>query len=178
MNTSWLDLLSNVDKMVMGSIVGSVVLAFVLLVVIFSLKIRAQQKTIVRLRKALREKILHIHTLQEQTAEQVAAHARVQKALEAAEEEQTTTVRQLEEARQHIREHKETIAVLNRQRSGLEEQVRRLHEELRSLREQLAQAERDKEAVVRRNEFWVEQIAQLRNKYEALQHQINRQERS
>jgi chromosome segregation ATPase len=178
MNTSWLDLLSNVDKMVMGSIVGSIVLAFVLLVVIFSVKIRAQQETIVQLREALREKILHIRTLEKEASEQVKTVTEAQQQKAAVEEEQAALTKRLEEARQHILEDEETIASLKRQLKEHEEQVQAEQKARRELEARLEKADEEKEAILRRNEFWVEQLSELRTKYEALRHKLKQQERA
>jgi len=178
MNTSWLELLSNVDKMVMGSIVGSIVLAFVLLVVIFSVKIRAQQETIVQLREALREKILHIRTLETDAAEQLSAVTEAQKQQEAAEAEQAAVAERLEETRRHHQAAEETIAALREKLKEHETRQAELKKTLRTMEARLAEADEEKEAVVRRNEFWVEQLSELRTKYEALRHKLKQQERS
>ncbi len=168
MDTSWLELLSNIDKMVLGSIVGSIVLAFVLVVAIFSYKIKGQQDLLALLRQELSEAERTIGDLRAQRDDlerKVADGVTIVEHYQAQETDCQKASAALEnerdEARAQIETLREKVALLEKERSSAQHQEKQTHAELLAAREEI-------EAVLKRNEFWVEQLSELRTKHDAL----------
>ncbi len=177
MDAAWLDVLSGLDKMVLGSIVGSVILAFFLLIAVFSVKIKSQQDRIGALRKAFENCTQETQKYKETIAD----HLR----------RDTDTQRVMEQYRQEADQHRETEASLRRelkkvhhtvkelrQAAALFEEVKqKLVRETEKTRQELLASREEVQAVLRRNEFWVEQLSELRTKHEALKLKLKKQER-
>jgi chromosome segregation ATPase len=173
MNTPWLEMLSNVDKMVLGSIVGSVLLAFILLVVIFSLEIKSQHDRIRALHEMLDARSQEVNDHQERLSE-FERHAsdaqtimehyqgtekRLTKATEAIRtelEKAVTTAREYREEIEQLQGDKEAIA-----------------QKLETTQEELVVARKEIETVLKRNEFWVEQLSEVRTKHDALKQKLS-----
>jgi chromosome segregation ATPase len=176
MEMSWLEVLSSVDKMVLGSLVSSIVLSFVLLVVIFSMRIQSLHGRIGGLRASLEAQKDEID--------------RQQKHLE-------EYARQMEDDRTIMAHYREVESGLNQELETLKATKEQLMENASELRKKITQLQADKTessrayiqvqsdlkqakeeigAVLKRNEFWVEQLAQLRTKHDALVLKLRRME--
>jgi chromosome segregation ATPase len=168
MNTQWLDALGGLDKMVVGSIVGSIVLAFLLLVAVFSLKIRAEQNRIARLREAFEERVRRVQDLEAEAVriQEALAHAEAEAA--EAERKRAATLEELATLEHKLATSGETIEALRKVATRHQNEKGELIEALRAAEEAIAQARSENEALLKRNEFWVEQLSELRTKYEAL----------
>ena len=172
MDTTWLELLSNIDKMVLGSIVGSVVLAFVLVVIIFSVKIKSQHDRITLLQKeldeahgAIDEQAIHLRELERRVSDG------------------TTIVEHYQGIEAHLTE--EMLAIQDERDQALK-RIESLHDKAAHLQQEkttsrtqqadaqakLLKAQEEVEAVLKRNEFWVEQLSELRTKHDALKHKL------
>jgi len=168
MDTSWLDVLSGLDKMVLGSIVGSVILAFLLLIVVFSVKIKSQQDRIALLRSGLAERSEELQTFEamlsttqrkESDAQTLLEH--YQEVEEAQEKREQALREKLKKAHDSAQELQRAITKLQEEKEALAQAFAKLEHEHRASREEVA-------AVLKRNEFWVEQLSELRTKHEAL----------
>jgi len=168
MRTSLVDLLSNVDTMILGGIVGSAVLAFVLVVIIFSLRI-----------KVLHDQNRHVHQLLE---EQQRDAQRLQEALDAKVEHITETEAAMEGFQRRQEALEKAITALRDQNKAVRASVeasqeqmhaltaekKRLEDLLEAVEGERDEAREEKEAILKRNEFWVTQLSELRTKHDAL----------
>ncbi len=168
MDTSWLELLNNIDKMVLGSIVGSIVLAFVLLVAIFSYKIKGQQDGLTLLSQELSavERTIGDLTAQRDDLERkVADGVTIVEHYQALETDRQKAFAALQkerdEAQAQIETLREKVVLLEKEKASARHQEKQTHAELLAAREEI-------EAVLKRNEFWVEQLSELRTKHDAL----------
>jgi len=177
MDTSWLNVLSGLDKMVLGSIVGSVILAFLLLIVVFSVKIKSQQDRIAALREALETCTQEIQEQKDALAEHTRKAADTQTVMEhyqqQDEQHQKTEAslrKELEKAHQVAKELRQTLTHAQEEKHTLAQATEKAQHELIASREEV-------EAVLKRNEFWVEQLSELRTKHEALKLKLRKLER-
>ena len=160
--------LENTDMMVLGSIVAVVILAFLLVVLIFTVKFKSQQEQTRVLQERLDEKKKKVILLEESMAEV-----------------RTVNTSQLQELNQQsgIREKLQTeikllssqldvsnekIEALNMQILSLEKEKSTLDANVQNSQANLLKLEEALEHATRRNEFWVEQMTEVRTKYEAL----------
>ena len=172
MNASWLEVLSNIDKMVLGSIVGSVVLAFFLLVVIFSLKIKWQHDQMVALNEALDVHKQEVVDQKETIAELKDKISEAQAVMSRHQDDE----KRLESATTAIREKLEHSQVAIRTLSG---EVERLNQEKlewiateKKAKADLLAAHKEIETVIKRNEYWVEKLSELRSRHDTLKRKL------
>jgi chromosome segregation ATPase len=172
MNASWLDLLSNIDKMVLGSIVGSIVLAFLLVVMIFSLKIKWQHDRIVALNEALDDRRREVADQKESIAELELQASDAQTIMAHYQESE----KRLEDATTAIRDKLEysrtTIHDLRSEVERLKQEKLEWNTAAEEARADLLKAREEIETVLKRNEFWVEQLSELRTQHEALKRKL------
>ncbi|WP_457606542.1 hypothetical protein [Nitratifractor sp.] len=166
----------HIDEMVFGAIVASVILAFILVVVIFSVRYKSQQEKILELRERLGEKKEKIDLLEESlrevqilNASQLQEIQQYQDLEERYRKEQEKIEEQLKAARERIEEQQERISTLHGEKKELEAK-------LGNALENLAKVEEEMEKVLKRNEFWVEQLSELRTKHEALKLRLRKYE--
>jgi len=178
MESSLPELLSNVDKMVAGSIVGSVVLAFLLLVVIFSLRIRSLHQVIRDLRltmdakeKALTQYQADITGYQKQMEDtrSVMDHYQAQEA---------ALQKELESLRYDKNQMAETLQVLRGEINQLRDENKKLADDVARSEAERQKVQEEIAAALKRNEFWVEQLSQLRTKYDALLLKLRKMEQA
>ncbi|NKQ40403.1 MAG: hypothetical protein HF962_02405 [Sulfurovum sp.] len=158
----------NINMMVLSGIVVVVLLAFLLVVVVFTVKFRSQHEKIVQLKEMLEDKIgktilveeslsevriLNASQLQE-LSQQDDIKCRLQKEID-------TLTEQLQKANDKIEKSSSTIISLEKDKSELGANVQ-------NTKEILLKAEEALEHTTKRNEFWVEQMTEVRTKYEAL----------
>jgi len=177
MDTSWLELLSNLDKMVLGSIVGSVVLAFLLLIVVFSVKIKSQQDRI-RLMDQERDRAEQsIRDLETKLEESRRKETDGQRVMEHYEQHQDEQQKQIEKLHSSLEIRREALSKLEKKVSELEREKQEARDAQAKAEADLRAARDEIEAVLKRNEFWVEQLSELRTKHEALKLKLRKQER-
>ena len=169
--------LYHLDAMVFGAIVASVVLAFILVVVIFSVHHKGQLEKIGELQERLKEKKEKIALLEESlrevqilNASQLNEIQQYQDLEERYRKEQEKIEQQLKQAKEHIEAQREKIA-------SLEGGTQALEAKLANALENLGKAEEEIEKVRKRNEFWVEQLSELRTKHEAVKLRLRKLER-
>ncbi len=172
MNTQWLDVLSGIDKMVLGSIVGSIVLAFVLLVVIFSVKIKSQQDRIVYLKDEIKAKSDEISALKE--------------SVKVLKKDQSDAFKKLDKYKTMEYEFQKTISKLEKDKDNALEEIKKLKkiieklkkeksvaiEDAKKIQAKLEESQKEIEKGHKRNEFWIDQLSQLRTKHDALKHKL------
>ena len=178
MDTSWLNVLSGLDKMVLGSIVGSVILAFLLLIVVFSVKIKSQQDRIATLREVLENCTQETRNQKDELADQIRKAADAQTVMEhyqqQDEQHQKTEAslrKELEKALHTAKELRQTLTELGEEKRALAQSTEKARQELSASQEEI-------QAVLKRNEFWVEQLSELRTKHEALKLKLRKMERT
>ncbi|WP_292655725.1 hypothetical protein [Nitratifractor sp.] len=166
----------NIDAMVFGAIVASVFLAFVLVVVIFSVRYKGQYEKIEDLRDRLKEREEKITMLEESLREVQILNASQRQEIQQFQDleerykaEKNKVEEQLALAKERIEAQREKIADLEGKRKELEVT-------LENTRENLAKANEEIENVRKRNEFWVEQLSELRTKHEAIKSRLRRYE--
>jgi chromosome segregation ATPase len=166
----------NIDAMVFGAIAASIILAFILVVVIFSVRYKSQYEKIADLRERLKEKEEKIALLEESMKEvqilnatQLQEIQQYQDLEERYKAEKAKVEEQLALAKERIEAQREKIADLEAKRAELEAN-------LNNTRENLAKANEEIENVRKRNEFWVEQLSELRTKHEAVKSKLRRHE--
>ena len=177
-NSNWLEQLYNVDAIVLGSIVGSVVLAFILVVLISSLKIKSQHDHLKSLRQELSDAKKQIEAEQKTHAQMQQIIQDIDRALEhyqQVEDEQGKIIvnlrAKLNKSSQTVKQLTEQIDKNKREKTIIIEGAEKIHQKLL-----VAQDEIDE--VRKRNEFWIDQISELRIKHDALRNKLSRIERS
>jgi len=161
-------LLDNINMLVLAGIVAVVLLAFVLVVIVFSVRLRswqgrnqelkatieAQDEKITLLNESLNEvRVLHASQLQELGQQE--------EIKEKLKEEIKKLENQLKEAQERIEKYSTEVMALEKSKSELGANFSNAKERVETLEEALAHA-------TKRNEFWVEQMAEVRTKYDAL----------
>ncbi len=166
----------NIDAMVFGAIVASAILAFILVVVIFSVRYKSLYEKIADLRERLKDREEKIALLEESMREvqilnatQLQEIQQYQNLEERYKAEQSKIEEQLALAKERIEAQREKIADLEAKKAELEAN-------LHNARENLAKANEEIENVRKRNEFWVEQLSELRTKHEAVKSKLRRYE--
>ena len=168
MQTSLVDLLSGADTMILGGIVASAVLAFALVVIIFALRIKAlhddnhqvqhlleaEQRTTRQLQATLEAKAQHVADTERIAAEAVQRQESLEKSV-------STLQNQKKEIQASIDAMKEKI-----HQSGIDK--KHLQALLEAVKGERDVAREEQEATLKRNEFWVAQLSELRTKHEAL----------
>jgi chromosome segregation ATPase len=172
MNTQWLEVLSGIDKMVLGSIVGSVVLAFILLVVIFSVKIKYQQDKIVLLKDELGNKINKVKDQAKVISKHELNESDAKKALENYKDLEKKLKKEIEALKKEkdkfldsIKELESTVKKLNKEKQTIMAGAKKAQNELDSIQNEIDDSRK-------RNEFWIDQLSELRTKHEALKHKL------
>jgi len=168
MHPSWLDWLSSVDKLVAGSIVGSVVLAFLLLVTIFALRLKGCQERIRAQSDALKEAAQSIADHDAQRIEAEENETRHRQRLDLCRIEQEELREQIEALKESAIEMQERLHTVRAELSRREAECDDADRQMRQLQYDLQSAHSDNETLRKRNEFWVQQLSELRTRYEAL----------
>jgi len=163
-----LSLLDDISLMVLASIVISIVLAFVLVVVIFSVKFKSHQEKNIQLRERLEEKIVKVSLLEESLNE-----VRILNSSQLQELGQQNTIKEqyqseIEKLSKELEVANEKIEKGNRQILMIEKDKSELGANMNNAKESLAKSEEALLVASKRNEFWVEQMAEMRVKYDAL----------
>ena len=161
---SWGD----IDALVIGAISTSVILSFILLVIIFAMRYKAQNERVIDLKRLIREKdentqllMENIRRLQHIDSEREAKLIRCAKLEEHCNAEK-------KELMDKISLYKNKISTLEQRVSELSAINERLEKSYQKARENMEKALEEVEKSQKRNEFWVEQLSELRAKYEAL----------
>ena len=160
--------LENIDMLVLAGIVSAVALAFVLVVIIFTVKFRAQQEHIANLSEALGEKEERACLMEESLNEVRILNSTQLKELgkdaqkrETLNEEIQRLTMAAEKSQNRIEILQKEIAKLKKSNSVQQVQIEEKEKEIFTLEEEVRNT-------TRRNEFWVEQMTEVRTKYDAL----------
>ncbi len=166
----------NVDAMVFGAIVASVILAFVLVVVIFSVRYKSQQEKIEDLKFRLGEKKERIALLEESLREVQILNASQLQEIQQYQDLEERFAKEQEKIETQLKAAKERIEAQMEKISSLEGTRRELEAKLENAQENLAKAEEEVDKALQRNEFWVQQLSELRTKHEAVKMRLRKLE--
>jgi len=160
--------LDNINMLVLASIVAVVLLAFVLVVIVFSVRLRSWQERNRELKATIEEQTEKIALLDESlnevrvlNASQLQELGQQEEIKEKLKEEITKLENQLKEAQERIEKYSTEVMALEKSKSELGANFANAKEMAEKLEEALVHASK-------RNEFWVEQMAEVRTKYDAL----------
>lgn len=162
------DFLENINMMVLASIIAAVILSFILVVIIFSVLLRSQQEKNREAKALTMEQAEKISLLEESLNEVRVLNASQlqelgqQDAIKSALRDELAILEgKLKRAHEKIERGSAEIMLLEKTKSEQGANLRNAKESIVKLEESLANA-------TKRNEFWVEQMAEVRTKYEAL----------
>ena len=167
----------NIDAMVFGAIAASIVLAFILVVVIFSVRYKSLLEKIDDLKYRLGEKKEKISLLEESLREVQILNASQVQEIQQYQNLEERFRKEQEKIEEQLRQAKERIEAQMEKISSLEGSRRELEAKLENALGNLGKAEEEIENVRKRNEFWVEQLSELRTKHEALKLRLRRFEK-
>jgi chromosome segregation ATPase len=165
------------DAIVLGAIVSSIILSFILLVIVFAMRYKAQNERVLDLEKLLKEKEKRNQLLGENIEKLKARDAAMQKRLEECAGVEKRFAREKEEIERRLVEAHTTIDTLNEKIKELERLKSELEFAYASAKDDLQMAIEEVEKAQKRSEFWVEQLSELRTKYDALRMRVKRLER-
>ena len=161
---SWGD----VDALVVGAISTSVILSFILLVIIFAMRYKSQNDRVADLKRLIREKdentkllmdnIKRLQTVDSEREEKLIRCARLEEHCNAEKKELTDKLTLANNKISSLQEKISELTVINE----------RLEKNYYKAKENMEKALEEVEKSQKRNEFWVEQLSELRTKYEAL----------
>ena len=154
--------------MVVSAIVASVALASVLTVVIYAIKFRKYHQRKIALEAELSKNSKGIEliraslgTMEQLNSTQLREIESLQEQISKLNTEAKIDSGQIDSLSRDLSSSRDSV-------SSLEQQMTKLRSELRVSTERLAKADEDVEQAVKRNEFWVAQVAELRIKNDAL----------
>ena len=172
MSPLWLESFSNVNTMVLVGIVGSVVLAFVLVVVIFSIKIKTLQDHIVHLQVEVAERDRRVKMEQERQKKARRDVSDAQTVMEHYQQQEEAFLKELIGIRQELEAAQMLGDKLRLEVKQASEEKEVLVKTIETLRTDKEHAQIEAEAAHKRNEFWIAQMSELRTKHEALKHKF------
>lgn len=176
MNVSWLETLGHVDTMVLGGIVGSVILTFVLVVVIFSIQIKMQHDRIGHLQAEIagRDRLIEAEQKLQRQMRRDASDA--QRITEHYQQQEETLMKELIGSRKKLEAERKKNDELRLEVKHASEARQELLQTIETLKREKEEAEAEVHAARKRNEFWIAQISELRTKYEALKYKLTFQQ--
>ena len=158
----------NINMLVLAGIIAVVLLAFVLVVTVFAVRLRSWQEKNKELQSTIEVQSEKIALLDESLGEvrilnasQLQELGQQEEIRDAFKEEISKLENQLKEAQEEIEASRKEAMSLEKSNSELSANFANAKEAVEKLEEKLAQA-------TKRNEFWVEQMTEIRTKYEAL----------
>jgi len=161
---SWGD----IDAIVIGAIGTSIILSFILLVIIFAMRYKSQNDRVHDLKRLIREKdektrllMENLKRLQESDTAREEQLIRCARLEEICKDEKKELINQLEFANSKITKLEERVSELTHINQKLERNYLKAKESMDKAMEEVQKAQK-------RNEFWVEQLSELRAKYDAL----------
>lgn len=163
-----IEFLDNINMLVLASIVAVVLLSFVLVVIVFSVRLRSWQERNRELKVIIEEQSEKIALLDESlgdvrmlNAAQLQELGQQEGIKEKLKGEINKFENQLKEAHERIKKYSTEVMTLEKSKSELGANFANAKERSEKLEEALAHA-------TKRNEFWVEQMTEIRTKYDAL----------
>jgi len=161
---SWGD----IDAIVIGAIGTSIILSFILLVIIFAMRYKSQNDRVHDLKRLIREKdektrllMENLKRLQESDTAREEQLIRCARLEEICKDEKKELVDSLEFAKSKINKLEAKLSELIQTNETLEKNYIQAKEAMDRAVEEAQKAQK-------RNEFWVEQLSELRAKYDAL----------
>jgi chromosome segregation ATPase len=161
------------DKMVLGSIVGSVVLAFVLIVVIFSVKIKSQQDRIVSLKGRLSDSEGELESLKKSISQYENREIDSSRQIEIFQNTEGKLHQIISDIEHQRDEARSTIGDLDKKIAKLKKEKKVIIDSAEKIQHKLDSALEEIDDVHKRNEFWIDQISELRTKYDAIRQKLN-----
>jgi chromosome segregation ATPase len=166
------DFLENVDMMVLASIIVVVILAFVLVVIVFTIKFKTHYERIKQLQENLDSKSEKSLLLEESLSEARILNATHQQELNQQDGLKAKLQGEIDALTLKLQTAEEKIENLNSNIVMLEKSKSELGASLQHTKESVLKLEDTLEQASKRNEFWVEQMTEVRTKYEALKLKI------
>ena len=160
--------LENINMMVLSSIVIVVFLAFMLVVVVFTVKFKSQQENNRSLRKKLDEKLEKLVLLEDSLSKIQTINTSQMQKLKQQKEIKIKLEKEIDLLYKKLKNITEKTETLNIKIASLEKEKSELGATLHHTKEELKKLEEALEHANKRNEFWVEQMTEVRTKYEAL----------
>jgi chromosome segregation ATPase len=160
--------LDNINMMVLASIVIAVLLAFVLVVVVFAVKLKSQQEKSRSFKEERDERHEKITLLEESLSDVRILNASLEQELSQQEGIKSALQAEIDALTAKLQISDAKIETLNTQIVTLEKNKSELGASVQYTKESLAKLEDALEQATKRNEFWVEQMTEIRTKYEAL----------
>jgi len=161
---SWGD----IDAIVIGAVGSSIILSFILLVIIFAMRYKSQNERVHDLKRLIREKdekakllIENLRRLQESDTAREEQLIRCARLEEICKDEKRELVESLEFAKSKISKLEARVSELTQINQTLERNYLKAKDSMEKALEEAEKAQK-------RNEFWVEQLSELRAKYDAL----------
>jgi len=158
----------DIDAIVIGAIGTSIILSFILLVIIFAMRYKSQNDRVHDLKRLIREKdektrllMENLKRLQETDTAREEQLIRCARLEEICKDEKRELVDKLEFANSKIAKLEERVSELTHINQKLERNYLKAKESMDKAMEEVQKAQK-------RNEFWVEQLSELRAKYDAL----------
>ncbi len=166
--------LDNINMMVLASIVIVVLLAFILVVVVFTVKLKSQQEKSRSFKEERDEKHEKITLLEESLSDVRILNASLEQELSQQEGIKSKLQAEIDALTAKLQISDDKIEALNTQIITLEKNKSELGASVQYTKESLVKLEDALEQATKRNEFWVEQMTEVRTKYEALRLKMDR----
>ena len=160
--------LDNINMMAFASIVAVVVLAFILVVIISSVKLRGSHERNSELKAIIETQAEEIKLLEESLNDVRVVNASQLQELGQQEEIKRTLKEEISRLEEVLGKAKEKIEALQAEIMALEKNKSELGANFANAKETAEKLEEALAHATKRNEFWVEQMAEVRTKYEAL----------
>ena len=160
--------LDNINMMALASIVTVVLLAFILVVIIFSVKLRAWHERNRELKAVIETQAEKIALLEESLNEVRVLNASQLQELGQQEEIKSKLKEESAKLEEELAKTQKKIETLQSEIMALEKNKSELGANFANARETVEKLEEALAHATKRNEFWVEQMAEVRTKYEAL----------
>ncbi len=160
--------LDNINMMALASIIAAVLLAFILVVIIFSVRLRGSHERNSELKAIIEKQAEEIKLLEEGLNDVRVVNASQQQELGQQEEIKRTLKEEISRLEEACGKAKEKIEALQAEIMALEKNKSELGANFSNAKEMVEKLEEALAHATKRNEFWVEQMAEVRTKYEAL----------
>ncbi len=158
----------NINMLVLAGIIAAVLLAFVLVVMIFAVRLRSWQEKNKELKNTIEVQSEKIALLDESLGEVRILNASQLQELGQQEEIKDAFKEEISKLENQLKEVQEEIEASRKEAMSLEKSNSELSANFANAKEAVEKLEEKLEQANKRNEFWVEQMTEVRTKYEAL----------
>lgn len=160
--------LEDIDMMVLSSIIVAVILAFILVVIVFMIKSKSQYENIKELKKTLAEKRDKVLQLEESLNEVRILNASQLQEISQHKEVKEKFKSDTDALNSKLNKAHEKLEALSAEMLSLEKEKSKLSANIQNAKDTTTKLEEALSQATKRNEFWVEQMTEVRTKYEAL----------